>query len=186
MTYTKNTSLFARILFIMLAVASSGAILWYYLGQAKESLYDYDPSLDRAFVIDLFKKDWYWLISDYSAKDYSVEYMLDHRASSKEHEGNLILKTYRLEGKPIGFVAYYLEELFTARLLFLSVDKAQRSKGYARKILRLAMDDLKKRGVRIIRMITRTDNIHAQKLYKSEGFKQFWTDGAYMQLEKEI
>ena len=35
-------------------------------------------------------------------------------------------------------------------------------------------------------MITPSDNVAAQKLYKSMGFKQIWTDGAYINLEKEL
>ena len=186
MTHTRTTGLYTKIFLLILGVAALGGSLWYYKSHTSEGVYDYDPTLDRAFIINLFKNDMYWLISDYSAKDYSVERMLDYKASSRETSGDLILKTYRVKGQPVGFTAYYIQELFIGRILFVSVDKAFRSKGYARKMVNYVIADLKKRGVRIIRMITRTDNIPAQKLYKSIGFKEFWTDGAYMMLEKEI
>ncbi len=186
MMHTKRTYLYTKILFAALIAGGLGTALWHYTSSFNEGIYDYAPSTDRAFIIDLFKKDWYWLISDYSSKDYSVEHMLDNRASSKEHVGNLIIKTYRVKGKPVGFVTYFPKELFEGYILFLSVDKSQRSKGYARKMMNYAIDDLKSRGARVIRLITRTDNIPGQKLYKSMGFKEIWTDGAYMKFEKEL
>lgn len=186
MMQAKKPGLYTKIFLLMVAIAGLSGSLWYYQTHLNEGIYDYDPAIDRAFIIDLFKKDWYWLISDYSSKDYSVEHMLDARASSKERSGDLILKTYRVKGKPVGFNAYFMQELFIGQILFVSVDKAHRSKGYARKMVNYDLDDLKKRGARIVRMVTRTDNIPAQKLYKSLGFKEFWNNGAYMMLEKEI
>ncbi len=185
MTAIKKRSFHTKLIFLTLALGLCAGLL-YYVSRSNQGMYDYDPSLDRSFIIDLFKKDLYWLISDYSAKDYSVEYMLDNRSSSREHPGNLIIKTYRVHGQPIGFVAYYPKELFEGHILFLSVEKSHRSKGYARKMMNYAIQDLKDRGARVVRLITRTDNIHGQKLYKSMGFKQIWTDGAYVKLEKEL
>ena len=170
----------------LVLAALAGGSFWYYKSRIASGIYDYDAATDRSFVIDLFKKDWYWLISDYSAKTYSVENMLDMKSSSEGHVGDLILKTYRVDGKPVGFVAYYPRELFEGYLLFLAVDKNQRAKGYARKMLHYVIDDFKKRGSTVIRLITRTDNEKGQRLYTSEGFKQIWTDGAYIKFEKRL
>lgn len=186
MIQSKKTSLFTKCMLAALLLGGAGATVYYYTSHLSQGVYAYEPSIDRSFIIDLFKNDWYWLISDYSAKDYSVEHMLDNRASSKEHSGDLIIKTYRVAGKPVGFMAYYPKELFEGYILFLAVDKKNRSKGYARKMLNYVINDFKKQGIRVVRLITRTDNVPGQKLYKSMGFKQIWTDGAYVKFEKVL
>lgn len=180
-------SVIQKVLLGLVLLAGVGIGGWYYQTYASEGIYAYDASTDREFIKRLFKEDWYWLISDYSSKTYSVEHMLDFKASTQdETNGRLIIKTYRIKGQPIGFVAYYPKELYEGRILFLAVDKKHRSKGYARKMAKYAINDLKKHGAHIVRLITRTDNTSAQKLYKSLGFKEIWNDGAYMKFEKEV
>jgi ribosomal protein S18 acetylase RimI-like enzyme len=184
----KNSTLLKRILALGLLAAALGVGGWYYYtAQQNQGIYDYSAATDRAFILDLFKKDWYWLISDYSP-DYSPEHMLDAHAPSKEPEytGSLIIKTYRVDNKPIGFVSYYPKELFEGYILFLAIGKEYRAKGLARKLMQYAIDDLKKKGMRVIRLITRVDNVRGRKLYTGLGFKQVWTDGAYVKYEKEV
>lgn len=162
-----------------LAVLISGG---YYIYQAISPIKSYDAARDRAFIVNLFKKDWYWLISDYSP-DYNVEFMLDKKSpttTSSVDVGKLLLKTYVEQGVPMGFVAYYPKELKVGQLLFLAVDEKYRSKGIARKLMNYALKDLKKLGMLAVRMNTRTDNTRARKLYESLGFKLIWTDGAYI------
>ena len=139
----KKVSLYTKIFLAIALVGALGASAWYFSARS-EGVFDYNPQEDQAFVINLFKNDWYWLISDASSKSYSVEHMLDYKASSKDKEGDLILKIYRVKGKPVGFVAYYPRELFIGQILFVSVDKSQRGKGYARKMVSSALKDLKK------------------------------------------
>ena len=186
MTYTQKNSHFTKILLALTCILALAGGWFYYAHHFAQGVYAYDPKIDRAFIFDLFKNDWYYLISDLSSKDYSVAHMLDDRGSSRERSGDLIIKTYRVGGKPVGFVAYYPEELFKGRILFLAVDKAHRSKGYARKMLRYAVKDFKKQGFRVAELMTRSDNIPGQKLYASEGFKQLYNDGAYVKFQKSL
>ena len=186
MNRNHRLSLSKKIVLALILATSIGAGAYYYRTYVSEGVHEYNAVTDKAFVVNLFKQDWYWLISDFSSKDYSVDHMLDNRAASKEESGNLIIKVYRANGIPVGFLAYYMKELFEGRLLFVAVDKTQRSKGYARKMVEYALNDLKKRGASVVRLITRTDNTAAQKLYKSMGFKEIWTDVAYMKFEKEL
>lgn len=174
-----------KLVFIgLLCIVGTGT--WYYWNKATEEIFVYEPTRDRAFILNLFKQDWYWLVSDYSP-DYSPEHMLDYKASSKDpkNTGNLTVKTLVKDRKtPVGFVAYYMKELFEGYILFLAVDKNYRSKGYARRLLSSAITDLKKHGAAVIRLITRTDNVRGRKLYTGMGFKDVWTDGAYIKYEK--
>jgi ribosomal protein S18 acetylase RimI-like enzyme len=162
-----------------LVMVLGGGYYWY---QKSSPIKPYEASRDRAFIINLFKKDWYWLISDYSP-DYNVEFMLDKKSptqNSTADVGKLIIKTYVENGVPMGFVAYYTKELKVGQLLFLAVDERYRGKGIARKLMNYALKDLKSLGMLAVRMNTRSDNKRARKLYESLGFKLIWTDGAYI------
>ena len=173
-------------LILLCLVAMGGGLYWIYRTQSP-GIYQYDSAKDKAFITNIFDKDWYWLISDHSP-DYAVEYMLDYRASSQypSGKGKLTIKAFRVKGKPVGFSAYFMEEFYRGRILFVSVDKEYRSKGYAKKLMLGAIEDLKKRGARLIYLITRTDNKVAQKLYAGLGFKETWTDVAYVKFELPI
>ncbi|MBA3954060.1 GNAT family N-acetyltransferase [Candidatus Dependentiae bacterium] len=167
---------------LILAVGAGIQAYSYYNG----SIYTYTPQKDRAFILDLFKNNWYWLVSERST-DFSVEYMLDNKASSKlARKGDLTLKVYRREGAPVGFVSYFTKELYEGFVLFLAVNEKERSKGYARKLLAYALDDLKKRGCLVIRLITRTNNVRGQKLYTGMGFKKIWEHEGFVKFEKDL
>lgn len=182
--YSKRTLVYLAIGFIVAGLIA-GAVP--YFSQSREGVYPYNSTTDRSFILDVFKKNWYWLITDFN-QNFSVENMLDKRASSEEpgHEGELTIVTYRVHNKPVGFVAYFMRELLEGFILYLAVAQEYRGKGYSRKLLTYAMDDLKKHGARIIRLQTRVDNKQARSLYSSFGFKQYWTDGAYLLMEKSI
>lgn len=173
-----------RIRSLVMAVVvlmAAGGAYWYYR-HAQSPIRPYEASRDRAFIIDLFNKNWYWLLSDYSP-DYNVGFMLDHKAPTTKdmsEAGKLLIHTYLSDGKPAGFVTFYEDDLKIGRILFLGVSEEYRKKGYARELMEFAINELKKRGMLAIRMYTRTDNTRARKLYESLGFKEIWTDGAYL------
>lgn len=187
MPHGRTRTIFKKILLLAVVVTAIGVSTWYYRAHFGEGVYEYSSSIDRGFILNLFKEDWYWLISDYS-KDYSPERTLDLRAPSKseEYAGKLIIKTYRIANKPAAFAAYFTKELFEGEILFLAVGKKYRKKGIARKLMLYTLKDLKRRGVHMVRLLTRTDNVNARKLYESLGFERFWTDGAYVRYKKEL
>ncbi len=171
---------------IILALGAGSGGLYYYT-RLSEGVYEYECPNDKQFICSFFKENYYWMVHDYS-KTFSAEYMLDKRASSQKDPrsvGTLKVKTYRMHGEPIGFVAYYPSELYTGRLLFLGVDKRYRSRGIARKLAQYALADLKRMGARTLFIHTRTDNAPGRKLYESLGFKEAWTDGAYVDYKRE-
>ena len=170
---------------IILALGAGLGGLYYYT-RLSEGIYEYDCSKDKQFICSFFKKNYYWLVHDYS-KTFSPEFMLDNKAASQKDlrmVGILKVKTYRIHGEPVGFVTYYPSELYTGRLLFLGVDERYRGQGIARKLTQYALDDLKRMGVRTIWINTRTDNAPGRKLYESLGFKEGWTDGAYVDYKR--
>ncbi len=170
--------LYLSLVALLLAVGG----FWYYSGYTSGPIQPYNAARDRAFILDQFKKDWYWLISDYSP-DYDVEFMLDRKSpvtDDPKYTGTLIIKTYVVDGAPAGFVAYYEKELKIGQLLFLSIGEQYRRKGIGRKLMNYANNDFKRRGIRAIRMNTRADNKKARQLYENIGYKQIWTDGAYI------
>lgn len=147
----------------------------------------YNSTVDKAFILDTFKKDWHWLVSEYST-DFSPDYMLDTRSSSRNtHEqGNLTIKVYRKWGTPLGFVVYYTKSLYQGFILFLAVDEKQRSRGYARKLMCHALQDLKKRGCIKARLVTRVSNIRGQKVYTGLGFKEIARLNGFITYEKTL
>lgn len=157
----------------------------YYLFSAQEGIYDYNPTTDRAFILDLFKTNWYWLVSEHSV-DFSAEYALDNRASSQgeTYKNNLTIKVYRVHNKPVGFVAYYKKTFYKGYILFLAIDETQRAQGYGKKLLEYALDGLKKQGSMVAELITRTNNLKAQSLYKKLGFQEFWRNEGFVRFEK--
>ncbi|MBA2307537.1 GNAT family N-acetyltransferase [Candidatus Dependentiae bacterium] len=170
---------------IMLALSAGIGGLYYY-NRFSDGIYEYECSTDKQFICSFFKENFYWLVHDYS-KTYSPEYMLDNKSPSQRDPrviGTLKVKTYRIKGRPVGFITYYPSELYSGRILFLGVDKNYRSKGIARKLLSSAFADLKRMGVRTIWINTRTDNTPGRKLYESLGFTEGTNDGAYVDYKR--
>jgi ribosomal-protein-alanine N-acetyltransferase len=152
-------------------------------------IYPYNAQTDRSFVLDLFKNNWYWLVSEYSP-DFSAEYMLDNKASSKklEDKGNLFLYIYR-NPHPQGFLAYYIKNILFKKVgfvLFLVVDQQQRQRGIGSCLLQFALEDLKKRGCSHAQLITRVSNHAAQKTYLKHGFYIIWHDAEFVRFQKDL
>lgn len=177
-------------LMIGLLTGFTGAVFYWYFHQVQRSsivIHDFNDERDTQFILDIFKEDWWWLVSEYS-KDFSPEYMLQYRASSKkpESKGNLTIKVAYDQHKPIGFVAYYKKEFYYGYILFLDVLASYRSKGIGYALLDYAVQDLKKRGVTKIGLVTRTSNIPARRLYKKYGFKEISDENGFVDFEYQV
>jgi ribosomal protein S18 acetylase RimI-like enzyme len=169
-TFSSRKWILLSLCSILLIGGTIGAYFYY---QQLPRIVEFDEERDTPFILDIFKNDWYWLVSEYST-DFSPNYMLHYRASSKapENLGNLTIKALYLKNQPVGFVAYYKKNFYEGMILFLALLKEFRSKGYAYKLLQDAMNDLKSRFVTKIRLVTRTVNYPAIKLYTRAGFKE--------------
>lgn len=156
-----------------------------YLQICAQNISPYMPKRDRAFILDIFKNDWYWLVSEYST-DFSPEYMLDNRASSKniEHKNNLSIHVYLEDKKPVGFIAFYKKNFYKGRILFLDIVPEYRRKNYAQKLLIFACNTLKNEGIRIVDLTTRVSNTKAQNVYKKVGFYELSRDEGFVDFQK--
>lgn len=151
------------------------------------TLYTFDEQRDTEFILDIFKNDWYWLVSEYST-DFSPEYMLANRASSRapQHKGNLAIKTLYKKTEPLGFVAFYKKSFYKGLLLFLAVRQKHRGKGYAYYMLKDAIKEMKAMGLSVVRLVTRTNNESSQKLYTRFGFKEVEREDGFVYFEYKL
>ena len=86
--------------------------------------------------------------------------------------GKLKIKTLRDDGQLAGFVTYYKDSTGKGHVQFLAVDEKFRGKGFGEQLMRYALDDLKKMGVKHIDLFTRPINYAAQKVYKKVGMHE--------------
>ena len=180
------------VILLSLFVVTSLSLLFYYraaiLGYRNYTgVVDYNKSRDKAAILEIFNKNWYWLISEYT-KDFSPEFMLESLSHDKTSEsyGQVTIKVMLDNGKPVGFVAYYMKTFYEGFLWFLAVNEEVRNKKYGKLLMKTAIDDLTKRGARYIRLITRTTNYPAQAVYKSLGFKATHDNGKFVDFELMI
>jgi ribosomal protein S18 acetylase RimI-like enzyme len=144
----------------------------YFLQPTVVHIYDYDPIRDQAFILNIFKNNWDWLVA--AGSQFSPEYMLANRSSSQESGkiGDQIIKVMYEHDKPVGFVAYHKKNFYKCMLHFIAVDQNFRNKGYGLKLLQYAIRDMISWGCAEIILVTRTTNISAQTIYKKAGFKE--------------
>lgn len=178
------------IIFIVLVVAGTGGYFWW---KSKNQSNDTLKIIDTQFVRDvdaidaLFHKgdNFYWMIAGNS--DYSVKFMVEHATSSQyEKLHNLILKSAFLDGKLVGFLAYFKISPHVWRILYIIVDQDFRKQGIAKKLLQYAVQACVDQGALKVILFTRSNNFKAQSMYKNFGFKIIDTDdiGVWMSWHK--
>lgn len=168
----KKWSIGAAIMSVLL-----GAGIFYYFSLVQGPIYDFDPSRDTQEILNIFDRDWYWLVAS-ERDEYSPEFTLKYRAPNRNplYLGRLRIKVLREQSTFVGFAAYYMKTPDHGQLLFLAVNPEFRGRGYGEKLTRFALDELIRMGAKRVELSTRTDNISAQNLYKRIGFKETWRD----------
>jgi len=182
----KRTILYIGLVATIIILAGVTYYHYFYRRQTT-GIVNYIKERDKETILDLFKKNWYWLVSEYS-KDFSPELMLEHRAHDKSPQsyGSVTIKVILENGVPVGFVSYYMKKFYEGFIWFLAVTEEARNKKYGGELLQTALDDLKKRGAKYVRLITRTNNYPAQALYKKLGFREMRRDEKFIDYEKII
>ncbi len=163
----------ARIVVIIISVGLISTSSWYLyqLFQISDNILTFEDARDTEDILNIFKRDRYWLIS---TPGYSPEFMLKYRAATQDwrYLGKLQINVLRAENKLVGFVAYYMKTETKGQLLFLAVNPEFRGKGYSEQLAKHALKELKKMGGTVVNLVTRTDNLRAQKLYNRLNFKE--------------
>ena len=152
-------------------------------------VYDFDEKRDSQFLADVFKENWYWLVTS-STGDYEqsyVDYFIKHKATktNPHYEGLNKFRVYYYKGKPAGFLSVYKKTNYIGQILFLAVKKEFRRKGIAVKLLdyafKMLRDDMK---CKRIQLVTRANNVAARKLYTDYGFTEYGEDEKYVEYKK--
>jgi ribosomal protein S18 acetylase RimI-like enzyme len=168
-------------LLILMGCVGAGYYFWHHFYEHTSfKIRDFDYQTDGQAIDALFHKgdNFYWMIGGRPEhrSEYSVDFMLRYRSSSQyEKKYNLILKTILVDGRIAGLLAYHPESSRVWRLLFLIVDQDFRGRGFAKKMLKYAVDDMLARGAIQLVVYTRNNNFKAQKMYTDFGFKQVGT-----------
>ena len=149
----------------------------------------YDQTRDLPAILEIFQKDWYWLIA--SKPEYSqefVEYMFKNSTPNKDprYMGKLITKVLYENDQLVGFTSYYMKNFFIGIILFVVVKPEFRGKGYAQQLMKSAIEDLKQQGASLITLVTRTTNESAQKLYKRLGFTASYDQDGFVYFELKV
>lgn len=168
------------IVFVLFAIGcGAGYFFWQSQVQPKDALKIVDTHFERdADAIEaLFHKgdNFYWMVA--GNPNYSVKFMLEHATTSQyEKRHDLILRSAMIDGKLVGFAAYYKISQHVWRLLYLIVDQDFRKQGIAKKLLSSTVQEMVKRGALKVILFTRSNNFKAQAMYKKFGFKIVDTD----------
>lgn len=155
---------------------------WYYV-HAHPSLpiIDFVYARDAHDIFEIFDKNWYWLMPQPKEEYHPgyLRYVFEHRApqaNPMQHK-KLIIKVLYIDKKLAGFVAYHMKTKDSGMLLFLAVKQEFRGKKYGELLTRFALKDLIKHGAKQIYLVTRVDNIPAQRIYTTVGFREVMRDG---------
>ena len=174
-------------IFALLCAVSVVFVGFWYWQHAEGPIYDFDYKRDAQDIVKIFERDRYWLTM---SPDYSPEFMMKYRAPNPhelQYLGRLHIKVWREQNKFVGFTAYYMQEPLLGWLLFLDInpDFRGKDKRCAEKLLRYALEDMKKMGAESVKLFTRTDNIRAQRLYNRVGFREISREngGMYFQYD---
>lgn len=189
----KQNSKWFKIGALAVIIALGLGVLYNYvpLTQKQDQLISfYNDARDNKEIHQIFKENWYWLIASFPTyePDY-VNYMFKGKNAGLDPRfaGLLNTKVLRENNQLVGFVAYYMENWYEGRILFLAVREMFRGKGYAEKLLESAVEDLKTRGATKVVLLTRQSNLRAQKVYKRAGFAEIsHDDEGFVHFEKLI
>lgn len=151
-------------------IAVCGGTLYWFFSQSA-LIVPYNGYRDRAAIWDIFNKNHYWLDVNESVV---FAWRLDEQElpESARTKPLYYFAVYREKGITKGFVTYHMLDQNTGKLLYLAVDEKYRGHGIARLLEQYALKKLESLGAMKIITGTRSDNLPAQKLYETSGFKR--------------
>jgi ribosomal protein S18 acetylase RimI-like enzyme len=167
---------------ISIAVSSGIGAYVYYVTSNHGPIYDFNSARDTQAILEIFDKNRYWLLAN---PESSPAFMIKNRTydTNPLHFGSLHIKVLYEKDKLAGFTAYHLTNPQQGRILFVAVDHDFRGKGYGKILTEYAMQQLLAKGITHIALWTRVSNLHAQRIYKSLGFKEIFDENGYVFFE---
>ena len=178
------------LLALLLSVGVGGT--YYYLQQEQQchhgndDIREYNAADYKPFIQKQFRENWYWLIS---SPDYDINDMMDTRSPNKrepKYRGKMEIKILIKNGVPVGFGTYYMRSDVLGEILFIAVDKDHRGNRYAAELVNYAIDQLRKRGAKTVKLVTRVDNPGAQKVYTRLNFKETHRTKTFVHYRKDF
>lgn len=164
-----NKKILGALLFACVVVGSGVSYRWYQQGSkfvfSDSSIRLYAGGKDRAFVIKIFKENFYTLTAN---PQHDFDLMLERRSPNRleaKYFGKMDTYMAYDGDRPVGFISFYMLSSYVGKILFLAVDNEFRGKGYGKKLVQFALDQLKKQGAQVVKIATRVDNKTAQNLY---------------------
>jgi len=173
-------SFLKRALFFASVTGALGTGIIYYGQFERGPVYEFNFERDTQAVLKLFSDNWYWLLATPSDEEFPAYYLNDLNFMLKYHSpntdirnaGRLKIKTLRDDGELAGFTTYYKDPSGKGHIQFLAVSEKFRGKGFGEQLMRYALYDLKKMGVKHIELFTRPTNYAAQKVYHKVGMNE--------------
>jgi len=172
------------ILFSTLACGIAGWWLW--RSRPCNGIAMYQDTRDREAVLKMFHDNWYWLINEQST--FSPEHFLTYRSPTKKLKdyGTSRIFVYCVDNQPVGFVAWNPLSFYKGRLHLIAVQKDHRGKGISKQLMKAATEDMKRRGISEVTLITRTNNEPAKNLYKRLCYEEYWRDNDFVRFKKSL
>jgi len=148
-----------------------------------EGVSDYEPT-DKPEAVKFFNEDHYLL----SRSDlYDMDHLFDTKSPNlflPEYFGQVSIKVVRENNKLAGWISYYKKSQYEGTIHILVVGKEYRKKGYAKKLIKTAEQDLGSRGIVKIKIAVRLCNDGALKLYEYMGYEKINSNESFAFYEK--
>lgn len=177
----RSTRLYRLVIGLVSICLIAICLIFYWYRSATDGIYDYKAKRDRQVILDIFDKDWYWLVAG-DRNSFSPEHMIDTNSPNRYNadlQGQEKIKVFLVNGQPAGFISYYKKKAYQGQIHIIQVLPEYRGRGYAKLLMRSAINDLfSDPAISLIKLVTRTNNPAAIKLYLGLGFTEEIRDEA--------
>ncbi|GEM_PF-1966445 len=149
----------------------------------ENGVYDYNAQRDYERIREIALEHMDRLASDYNKNNADdqerfLEVEIDHLLHP---QNNLFNKVYLLDGKPVGYINYYIHRPWHRSLLpyevgpnavinHLAIDSKYQGGGYGTKLLKQALEDCAERNINRVTLSTTSYADGLEKYYKKFGF----------------
>lgn len=173
MSVRKKISLVAS---IILGLAILFTVKYFFVSTPRDAnIIKYEKSRDKEELKKIFYKDYYWLVDN---PEFSFDAVFENLSRDKnvENYGTEIINVLYVKDKLAGFITCYMKNFYEGWIHLLAVAEPFRGKRYAELLINKAIEELKKQGAQVIRVLTRPNNQSSQKVYNRMGFKEYKRD----------